>query len=212
MMLSFNLGDFEKMQSRYRATLFNSLAGFKTAVLVGSTSEDGHANLAVFNSIIHIGANPPMYAFILRPDTVRRDTLSNILETGFYTFNYLSADNYEKVHQSSAKYEKEVSEFEKIGLEELYIDNFFAPFVKEAPIKIGLKFLERVDISVNGTIMIIGAIEFVQFEEKILSEDGFVALEKNDILACTGLDAYYRSSFIGRLSYAKPDKWPERID
>lgn len=200
------------MEQRYRATFINSLAGFKTAVLIGSKSEDGFSNLAIFNSLIHIGANPPMYGFLCRPDTVKRDTLSNILETNYYTFNYVKAEDYEKAHQTSAKYEREVSEFEKTGFGETYIDNFFAPFVQEAVVKIGLRFEEKIDIKINGTILIIGSIEKIVLNENIISKDGFVALEKERVLACTGLDAYYQTEFIGRLSYAKPEKWPERID
>ena len=74
----------QAQDSRYRATLINSLAGVKQAFLIGSKSSSGHSNLAIFNSLIHIGANPPLWGFLCRPDTVKRDTLQNILETGEY--------------------------------------------------------------------------------------------------------------------------------
>jgi len=210
--MQLNKSDLEKMEQRYRATFINSLAGFKTALLIGSKSADGFSNLAIFNSLIHIGANPPMYGFLCRPDTVKRDTLSNILETNYYTFNYVKSEDYKKAHQTSAKYEREVSEFEKTGFTETYINNFFAPFAQEAVVKIGLRFEEKIDIKINGTILIIGSIENIEMNADIISEDGFVALEKENVLACTGLDAYYHSDFIGRLSYAKPERWPEKID
>lgn len=206
---------FEKEQllelnSRYRATLINSLAGFKTAVLIGSENSVGESNLAIFNSLIHIGANPPIYAFICRPDTVKRDTLSNILETGYYSFNYVKTSDFTKAHQTSAKYE--CSEFEAIGFGKTYLDNFLAPFITEAPVKIAMKFIEKIDIAINGTIMVLGSVEKIHFDDNLLSDDGFVALEQADILACTGLDAYYSTEFLGRLSYAKSDCEPKRID
>jgi hypothetical protein len=40
---------------------------------------------------------------------------------------------------------------------------------------------------------------------------GGVGLEKENILGCVGLDAYYNPQFLGRLSYAKPEKWTTRI-
>jgi len=39
------------------------------------------------------------------------------------------------------------------------------------------------------------------------SSDGFVALDKAKTLACAGLDAYYETRLIDRLSYIQPDKW-----
>ena len=197
--------DIENLESRYRATLINSLAGYKTAFLIGTKSNDGITNLATFNSLIHIGADPALYGFISRPETVKRDTLSNIQENGFYSFNFIQSKEYKKVHQCSAKYDRAISEFEAVGFEEDYQEGFFAPFVRDAVVKIGLKFLEKIDIKINGTSMIIGSIELLQLNETIISQDGFAAIEKENTLACVGLDAYYKPEFIGRLPYARPE-------
>jgi len=202
-----NKSDIENLESRYRATLINSLAGYKTAFLIGTKSNDGITNLATFNSLIHIGADPALYGFISRPETVKRDTLSNIQENGFYSFNFIQSTDYQKVHQCSAKYESEISEFEAVGFEEDYQEGFFAPFVRDAVVKIGLKFVEKVDIKINGTSMIIGSIELLQLNDNIISPDGFAAIEKENTLACVGLDAYYKTEFIGRLPYARPEKF-----
>ena len=40
--------DIQNMDRRYRATLLNTLSGFKSANLVGSTDKEGNHNLAVF--------------------------------------------------------------------------------------------------------------------------------------------------------------------
>jgi hypothetical protein len=56
--------------SRFRATFINSLAGLKQAILIGTKSKEGSTNLAIFNSLIHIGANPALWGFICRPATV----------------------------------------------------------------------------------------------------------------------------------------------
>jgi flavin reductase (DIM6/NTAB) family NADH-FMN oxidoreductase RutF len=201
----------KSQDSRYRATLINSLAGVKQAFLIGSKSSAGHSNLAIFNSLIHIGANPPLWGFICRPDTVKRDTLQNILETGEYSFNFVLHSDSEKAHQTSAKYDADVSEFDACGFGESYYEGFSAPFISEAPVKIGMKFEEKVDISMNGTILVIGSISFIDIDKKLVSPDGFVHLEQANILSCSGLDAYYESRLINRLSYAKTDKWPSKL-
>lgn len=200
-----------QFESRYRATLINSLAGIKQAFLIGTTSSDGISNVAIFNSLIHIGANPPLWGFVCRPDTVQRDTLRNIQETGNYTFNFVHQDDVEKAHQTSAKYSSETSEFEACGLHESFLSNFPAPFVIESPIKIGMKFEEKIDIAINGTLLIIGSIQFIDLQEEWLSSDGFVDLAKAKTLTCAGLDAYFENHLLQRLSYAKPEKWPSKL-
>ncbi len=192
-------------ESRYRATFINSLAGIKQAVLIGTKSKDGFSNLSVFNSLIHIGANPPLWGFICRPDVVKRDTLNNILETDYYTINYVAATDFKKVHQTSAKYSKEVSEFEACGFTELYHRDIAVPFVAEAHIRILMKLQQKIDITINNTILVIGSIEQIEINEKIVSADGFVGLDKANTLACVGLDAYYATYLIDRLAYATPD-------
>jgi flavin reductase (DIM6/NTAB) family NADH-FMN oxidoreductase RutF len=198
-------------ESRYRTQLMNSLAGIKQAVLIGTSSTDGCTNLAVFNSLIHIGANPPLWGFICRPDTVKRDTLSNIIETGAYTLNYVRTADFEKAHQTSAKYDKHISEFAASGFTEIYHADFQAPFVAEAPVKIAMKLEQKIDIVINNTILIIGSIAHIEIDEKLISTDGFVSLQEADILACVGLDAYYETRLIARLSYATTDRLPIKI-
>ena len=74
-----------------------------------------------------------------------------------------------------------------------------------------MKFEEKVDISINETILVIGSISFIDIDKKLVSPDGFVHLEQANILSCSGLDAYYESRLINRLSYAKTDKWPNKL-
>ena len=95
--------DLEQMETRYRASFVNSLGGFKSVVLIGTKNNEGQENLAIFNSLIHIGANPALCAFIVRPDVSPRHTLENIIETGFYTINHLNSDIYKFAHQTSAR-------------------------------------------------------------------------------------------------------------
>jgi flavin reductase (DIM6/NTAB) family NADH-FMN oxidoreductase RutF len=200
-----------KYDSRYKATLINSLAGLKQAILIGTKSKAGQSNLAIFNSLIHIGANPPLWGFICRPATVRRDTLNNILENNHYTINYLVTGDYKKAHQTSASYDQDTSEFAACGFTEYYNPDFNVPFVAEAPVKVAMKFEQKIDIDINKTIIIIGSIQHIEIKADLISADGFVDLAKANTLACAGLDAYFKTSLIERLSYAKTDKWPMKI-
>ncbi|MBX7242599.1 MAG: flavin reductase family protein [Bacteroidia bacterium] len=196
--------EITQFEQRYRTAFVNSLAGFRQAVLVGTKSAEGHTNLAIFSSLIHLGANPALLGLISRPDVVQRDTLENILTTKEYTLNYVQTSDFEKAHHTSARYEKGVSEFEKAGFQETYRPPFYAPFAAEAVVKIAMKFEECIRIPLNGTVLIIGSIVRVEMEDSMMETDGFVSLSKKEILVSQGLDAYFVPRFIGRLPYAKP--------
>ncbi len=199
-----NKEDIEQYEQLYRTAFINSLAGFRQAVLLGTKSVDGYANLAIFNSLIHLGANPALFGLISRPDSVQRDTLKNILETKEYTLNYIRYTEYGKAHQTSARYDKNISEFEAVGFEELYYPFCKAPFVKDAIVKVAMQLEEIIPIPINGTLMIVGSITKVDIDETMVGADGFVALSEADILISQGLDAYFVSKPVGRLPYAKP--------
>lgn len=197
------------MEQRYRAAFINSLGGFKSVVLVGTSDEQGLTNLAIFNSLFHIGANPPLCGLIFRPDSVERHTLTNIENTGFYTINHLSEDIYTKAHQTSARYPKDQSEFEATGLSPEFMEGFQAPFVAESKVRFALELREKIPLVLNGTILIIGQITHVWLPDGVLQPDGFVDLELAGTLTCSGLDSYHRTQRIARLSYAKPGSLPQ---
>jgi flavin reductase (DIM6/NTAB) family NADH-FMN oxidoreductase RutF len=207
----FNLNDILAFEQRYRAAFINSLGGFKSLALIGTKSRKGNTNLAVFNSLFHIGANPPLFGFIVRPDSVDRHTLNNILETGEFTVNHIREAFYENAHQTSARYPSEISEFEATRLTEEYKAGYYAPFVKESHIQIGAHFNQKIDIQKNGTIMIIAKIKSVSIPEDCLQTDGFVDIEKAGTITVSGLDSYHRTEKIARLTYAKPNTQPEKL-
>lgn len=201
-----SLEAIQAMEKQIRVHLINSLGGFKSVSLVGTVDAFGNENLGIFSSILHIGANPPLMALLFRPSPPERDTLKNIEETGFFTINHINEKIYQQAHQTSARYDSEVSEFDATGLTALYKEEFLAPYVQESNIQIGLHFKEKIDIHINNTTMVIGEINHIYFPEDCLSEDGFLNIEKANTITSSGLDSYHKTEQIDRLSYAKPDK------
>lgn len=206
MQTKLNYSELMAMEQRKRANLVNCIGGFKSLCLVGTADHAGNTNLAVFNSIVHIGANPPLIGFIVRPDSVERHTLSNIEETGYYTINHVNASIYKQAHQTSARYPKEISEFNATELLPEFKEGFKAPFVQQSFIQLGMELVQRIDIELNGTCLIIGRIQLAEFPASCFCEDGFLDLEKAQTMTCSGLDSYHSTRRLARLSYAKPDK------
>jgi flavin reductase (DIM6/NTAB) family NADH-FMN oxidoreductase RutF len=194
------------MEKQERVHFVNSLGGFKSVSLIGTIDNEGKTNLSIFSSIFHIGANPPLIGMIFRPAPPERDTMRNILDTRFYTINHINESIYEQAHQTSARYDKEISEFDATGLKTEYKNNFLAPFVAESNIQLAIEFKEKIDITINNTIMIIGEIIQIYIPEDCLHKDGFIDLEKANTITCSGLDSYHKTVQLDRLSYAKPKK------
>ena len=203
--------DILAFEQRYRAMFINSLGGFKNLSLIGTRNGKGQSNLAVFNSFFHIGANPPLFGFIVRPDSVERHTLNNILETKIFTVNHVRQEFYKAAHQTSARYAEAESEFDATGLTEENLPGYYAPFVAESHVKIGASFRQKIDIKQNGTIMILAEIKYVSIPSDSVMPDGYVDLEKAGTITCSGLDSYHRTDRISRLTYAKPHIEPETI-
>lgn len=204
--ININKQQIQELDKQKRVHLINSIGGFKWLGLVGSSDSLGNVNLSIFSSFFHIGANPALIGFIFRPSPPERDTFSNILETGFYTLNHVNESIYRQAHQTSARYAKGISEFDKTGLTPEYKNNFFAPFVAESNIQLGIEFKEKLDISINKTIIVIGEIIEMFIPESCFNESGFVDIEKANSITCSGLDSYHKTVKLDRLSYAKPDK------
>jgi flavin reductase (DIM6/NTAB) family NADH-FMN oxidoreductase RutF len=206
MQIHLSFDDIMMMEKQKRVHFVNSLGGFKSVALLGTVDAIGNENLSIFSSVFHIGANPPLIGLIFRPSPPERDTLNNILSTGFYTINHINEKIYEQAHQTSARYDAAVSEFEASGLTAEYKGNFFAPFVAESRLQMGVIFKEKIDLNINNTTLIIGEITAVYLPSDCLLEDGFIDLEKANTITCTGLDSYHKTVQLDRLSYAKPDK------
>jgi flavin reductase (DIM6/NTAB) family NADH-FMN oxidoreductase RutF len=116
-MVHYDSSRIANLDKLFRANLINSCTGYKSANLLATKSKDGNTNVAIFNSVTHIGSNPPMIGFILRPTTVPRNTYRNIKQTALFTVNHIHRNIINKAHQTSAKYDENISEFEKTRLE-----------------------------------------------------------------------------------------------
>lgn len=204
MMHFFNNQDINQLDKIFRINLINSCSGFKSANLLGTISEKGITNVAVFSSVTHLGSNPPTLGFILRPTTVPRNTHKNIKDTGFFTINHIWEAIFEEAHHTSAKYPDEVSEFDMTNLEPEFKGDFKAPFVKNAPVQMAMKFIEEIYVPSNNVMLIVAQIQELYVKDELLQEDGLINLSKGNVVTINGLDTYAVPKFKQQLSYQRP--------
>ena len=200
----FDSNAIKNFKKVYRLNMINSITGYKSANMIGSRSNSGNENLAIFSSVTHLGSNPPLLSFTLRPNTVPRHTYKNFRENKVFTVNHVTLYQIEDAHHTSAKYDEEISEFNQTALRPEYKNDFYAPFVKGSPVQLGCRYLNEYDIIENGCVLIVAAIEHIFIENQLLKDDGWVKLEDGDVMTINGLDGYALPKLQKRLDYARP--------
>lgn len=203
----FNKTDIAEFDKKFQIHFVNSLSGHKSANLIGT--KDKFENLGIFSSVFHLGSSPGLLGFIMRPNTVRRDTYNNIKATGEYTINHIAKSFYENAHYASAKFEESESEFEKLNLIPEYKGTINAPYVLESKVQIGLKLVEEYEIDSNGCILMVGEIQEVFIDEQSLDESGKFNWNLLETVSITGLNQYHSTSQIDDLPYARLENLPD---
>jgi len=199
----FSKSQINKMDKIFRLNLINSCTGYKSANLIGTVSEKGIYNVAIFSSITHLGSDPALLSFIVRPTTVPRDTYKNIMDNKIFTVNHVYVNDIKDAHHTSARYPSIISEFEMTGLEKEFIDDFKAPYVKSSKIKLGCKFINKYEIKENNTLLMVAEINDIYCDNNIIQNDGWLSLDKAKTVTINGLDGYALPALLDRYKYAK---------
>jgi flavin reductase (DIM6/NTAB) family NADH-FMN oxidoreductase RutF len=202
-MIKYTKEEFSQFSKVPRLNLINSCTGYKSANLIATKSADGISNVAVFSSVTHLGSDPALLGFILRPNTVPRDTYTNLKETGFFTVNAITENIISAAHQSSAAYDASISEFEITDLEEEYLDEIETPFVKGSPVRLLCRYVNEYPITENNTIHIIASIEAIYYDSILEREDKWLQLDKANVVTINGLDGYALPQLLKHFEYAR---------
>ena len=210
-MNTISLEDINSWDSRQRANIINSLSGYKSPLLLASGDEK-NPNIGIFSNVFHIGSNPPHLGIFFRPagEGIQRDSLKNILQYKHFTLNYISENQIELAHQSSARYPEQTSEFKELGLTPIFHQGIKAPTIKESKLSVVLELAEHIPVNVNNTSIVVGKIISIISSSPLITND-ILELENFSNVAVKGIDTYYSVSKKARLSYAKPEKRPDHV-
>ena len=69
-----------------------------------------------------------------------------------------------------------------------------------------MQLREIIPIKLNNTTLIIGEIKHILLDDVLVGADGYVDHEKAGTITAVGLDSYFDTLALARLSYAKPDQ------
>ncbi|MFN4299084.1 MAG: flavin reductase family protein [Thermaurantimonas sp.] len=192
----------EDKDKYFRINFFNTLSGVRSVWMVGTQRNDGVKNLGLFNSLVHIGASPPLLGVIFRPHTVPRHTLENIYEYGFYTLNSVTSELMYNAHRTAEKFEACEDEFDILGFTAWYFGcNPNVPAVAESPLRLLLRFVEKHLIAANQTQLVVGEVIDVHIkDDAAVCNNGSIDHQRLGHVAVSGLNDYYTFSHLVSMS------------
>ena len=167
-------------QEIYRLAI--SFINPRPIALVSTVSADGIQNVAPFSFFNMVSANPPVLMICpsRRRNGSRKDTQVNIEATGHFVVASATADIVEKLHQASANYPPQVSEFEAVGLTPAPASKIAAPLVADSPVNCECKLDRIIEYGdqVGAGAVIFGRIVAIHVRDDVLADDGLVDPEK----------------------------------
>ena len=207
-MKHFDKAALSDLDAVARIKQINSISGYKSANLVGTSDSLKQNNLAIVSSVVHIGSDPALLGFFVKAFG-ERHTLSNILETQVFTINHINKDITFQAHYTSAEFPKSVSEFEQCKLTPQFIEQFDAPFVAESRVKIGLTLADKIDIKLSGTTLIIGHVAHILLEnEDYFDPSTGIDLNNAGTICISGLDSYHDVQKFASYEFAQVESVP----
>ena len=144
---------------------------------VSTISTDGVVNLAPYSFFNAVAYNPPTVVFSSSRKAAgwqdkRKDTLTNIEETGEFVVNVVVDDIAAAMNATAAEYPSDVSEFVIAGLTEAPSEVVKAPRVLESPVNMECRLSQIVNIGEQPHQhgLVIGEIVRMHLREDVLYE------------------------------------------
>ncbi len=164
---------------------------------VSTQSKNGVPNLAPFSFFNGVGSTPPSLLFCPanKRDGSPKDTLRNIEETGQFVVNIVSNELAERMHNTSAEYDFETSEFDACGLSAVPSEKVRVPRVGEASASIECELLQTIHLESGpgAANIVIGRILIMRVDDAAVNDDGWADAEKMDTIGRMGGGGYTRT-------------------
>lgn len=161
---------------------------------VSTISAAGVTNLAPFSFFNGVTSNPPSVLFCPVNDRngKKKDTLRNIEETGEFVVNICDFAHGQQMNASAALLGPEESEFEKFSIPTETSLVVKPPRVAGAPVAMecSLHSIVRVGEGPLGGNIVIGLVQRLHVDDRVLGEDGKCDASKLDAIARMGGDWY----------------------
>ena len=140
---------------------------------VSTISKNGIYNLAPYSFFTGVTSDPPTILFCPTRkgnDGNRKDTLTNIQDTGEFVVNIVTEKIAEPMNDCATEFPHEVDEFKESGLTPIAARIVKAPLVKESPIHFECKLHQVIEIGParpGGGFIVIGEILLFHIDDSL---------------------------------------------
>ena len=139
---------------------------------VSTMAKDGLINLAPYSLFNAVAYDPPTIVFSSSRQAghKRKDTLTNIEETGEFVVNIVVDDIAEAMNRTAAEFPSEVNEFEIAGLTPAPSQKIKPPRVAESPVNMECRLLQVVPLGQGDHQhgLVIGQIVLMHIRDDII--------------------------------------------
>jgi flavin reductase (DIM6/NTAB) family NADH-FMN oxidoreductase RutF len=174
---------------------------------VSTLSPKGVANLAPFSFFNGVCGNPPTVVFSVanKRDGSKKDTLINVEATKEFVVNIVPFALAEPMNASSAEYDYEQNEFEKVGIESLPSTKVKPPRVKDSPVQLECELTQVVSIGTGPMAgnLVIGRIVWMNISDAVLNEKKEIDPRKLDAIGRMGGIGYARTTDLFEIARPK---------
>lgn len=159
---------------------------------VGTVSPAGVTNVAPFSFANGIASKPPVLMVALTPrrDGTPKDTLRNAVDTGEFTVNIVDEALMQAMHDASAPYPPDVSEFDALGIGLRPSVRIRAPGVDGAPATFECRLRQVIPVEGTTATMLLGDVLLYRVRDDLLDAEGFVDVARMGPVGRLGPDQY----------------------
>ncbi len=185
---------------------FNAIIGPRPIGWISSCDAQGRLNLAPYSFFNAFNYVPPIIGFA---SVGRKDSLSNIEQTGEFAWNLVTRPLAEAMNQSSAAVAAEVDEFALSGLTAAPCRLIGVPRVLQSPVSFECRLtqivqLQRSDKSLIPTWLILGEVVAVHIARALLKEGVYDTAAAEPLLRGGGAADYFSITADNLLRMQRP--------
>jgi flavin reductase (DIM6/NTAB) family NADH-FMN oxidoreductase RutF len=163
---------------------FNAIVGPRPIGWIASMDAKGHVNLAPYSFFNAFSYKPPLIGF---SSTTLKDTVSNIRETGEFTWNLATMDLRMQMNATAAHVPHETSEFDLAGLTKAPSRLVKAPRVAEARVSFECRMsqvirLKAADGREADAWLTLGEVVAVHIDKTLIKDGVYQTAEAHPIL------------------------------
>lgn len=187
------------LNEREKYRLLTSCIVPRPIAWVTTINKEGILNAAPFSYFTGISIEPPLVIFAVeRRHGDKKDTLLNIEQTGEFVVNIVTAQNVEKMNETSQDSPMNEDEFEVAGLTKVPSEIVAPAAIKESPIHMECVCDQIIEVGSSPHSLVIGEVKLISVKDELV-RDGRVDIPALEAVGRMGGKYYLKSDSLFEL-------------